>query len=241
MTCSFTTIKPSGEGSLGLHIKGSKPPVVNKLDPLSPAALKGVMAGCCIISINEQDVTQRTHDEVIKIVKQSVELKRAEGVSFKFGVGSIQNIHHYSFEAAEGAKNLYCVTEEAPFTFNVPAQVGSMWLLAFDPTYDLSPLTSQFLLAQSKYYRYVMDILQPILMECKEKKTKDTIQTYIKKLDNLYLEYTVLYQSLSNYHFRHWPSFRPYGIKVPAGPQLLRPVPVNCHLHKMVVLSLIHI
>lgn len=121
--CRYVTIKPDETGSLGVHIRGSRPAVVSKVDTNSPAARVGVISGSCIMSINEKDVTQLTHDEVIDVIRRPTKGRATDGLTFKLGVGNVQYMSQYSFESTEGPKDLYTTLEEAPLTFSLPAQV----------------------------------------------------------------------------------------------------------------------
>lgn len=119
VVCRYVTIKRDENGSFGVHIRGSKPAVVSKVDSNSPAARMGVISGSCIMSINDKDVTQLTHDEVIDVVRQP-----SKSLTFKLGVGNVQYTSQYSFESTEGTKDLYTTLQEAPLTFTLPAQVS---------------------------------------------------------------------------------------------------------------------
>ena len=76
------------------------------------------------MSINEKDVTQLGHDDVVDVVRQSAKSRVAEGLTFKLGVGGVQYMSQYSFESTEGPKDLYTSLDEAPLTFSLPSQVS---------------------------------------------------------------------------------------------------------------------
>ena len=75
------------------------------------------------MSINEKDVTQLTHEEVIDEVRRPTKCRATQGLTFKLGVGNVQYTSQYSFESTEGTKDLYTTLQEAPLTFTLPAQV----------------------------------------------------------------------------------------------------------------------
>ena len=123
VNCSYVTVKPNEAGSLGIHLKGHSPPVIGRVDPKTPAAVQGVVSGSALLHINETDVSAKSHEEVVEVVKKAVQAKEERGVTFKLGMDDIQHTHHYSMDTAGGSKEVYLSMEQAPLNFVTPAKV----------------------------------------------------------------------------------------------------------------------
>lgn len=209
----YVTVVPNEAGSMGIHVKGSNPPVIGKVDPKSPAAAQGVVSGCALLHVNECDVSTKNHEEVVEVVRREVVSSKDKGVTFKLGVSDTQHIHHYSMDTPEGSKDVYMTMEEAPLNFVTP---------------------TKFLQVQSSYYQYTVDLLKPVLSALKSSDVKACLSSYVEHLDALRVEYSKTASRLSTYHSTHWPAFKASSLQVT---DELRACPTNCHLHKMTVLA----
>ena len=64
-------IEKDDSSGYGIHIIDSRPAVITEVDEGSPGARAGVREGQIVISINNVNVLEHDHDDIIKLVQES--------------------------------------------------------------------------------------------------------------------------------------------------------------------------
>ena len=65
------TIEKDENSGYGIHIIDSRPAVITGVDEGSPGARAGVREGQIVISVNNVNVLEHDHDEIVKLVQES--------------------------------------------------------------------------------------------------------------------------------------------------------------------------
>ena len=65
------TIEKDENSGYGIHIIDSRPAVITGVDDGSPGAKAGVREGQIVISINNVNVLEHEHDDIVKLVQES--------------------------------------------------------------------------------------------------------------------------------------------------------------------------
>lgn len=64
-------IKRSGNESMGITLRGSKPTIINSVDPHSPADLSGLYENDVILAINDIDVEMKNHKYLVDFLQSA--------------------------------------------------------------------------------------------------------------------------------------------------------------------------
>jgi C-terminal processing protease CtpA/Prc len=62
-------IKRSPNESIGITLRGSRPAIINSIDPNSPADLCGLFENDVILAVNDIDVEYKTHCYLVEFLK----------------------------------------------------------------------------------------------------------------------------------------------------------------------------
>ena len=147
----YCTLVPTRAG-LGFHIKGSSPTIISGVDtgkpsescarvvmndwssvssPGSAAAQAGILPGCCILKVAEEEVLRASHDLVVSAIRKALAAsagqKGGRQVALKLSFGGLEQAISYRYEGSKDATvQVYERTQESPYIFQVPAQVSSV-------------------------------------------------------------------------------------------------------------------
>lgn len=62
---------PDSESRYGFVVSGQKPSIIKSIVRNSPASLAGLRSGDFLISVNGQNVYDKTHDEIVALISES--------------------------------------------------------------------------------------------------------------------------------------------------------------------------
>lgn len=122
--------------SLGLQLKGNQPVFINRVDKGtllyinitmlwctvgSVASGAGLTPGCCILKINDENVVQCCHDNVVSLIKDA---KGKDSVNVRIGVPFTEHLTRYQYESTnDSCMEVMRRTVESPYIYTVPAMV----------------------------------------------------------------------------------------------------------------------
>lgn len=100
------------------------------LCPLGSAAAEaGLLPGCCIFCVGEEDVMRASHDSVVAAVRgalsQTSQQEGGASVTLKVGFPSLEQVAIFKYDNNEDIPvNVVERTLESPYTFTLPAKVS---------------------------------------------------------------------------------------------------------------------
>ena len=95
----------------------------------SAAAEAGLLPGCCILRVGQEDVMRSSHDAVVVAVKGSLSKtshqEKGASVTLKLGFPSLEQVSIFRYDSSEDTPiNVVERALESPYTFSLPAQVS---------------------------------------------------------------------------------------------------------------------
>ncbi len=96
----------------------------------SAASEAGLIPGCCILKVGDDDVLKATHDTVVSAVRGSLSRSKEEQgkpcVRLKLSYPFLEQLSCYKYECADTTQvEVYERTVESPYTFSLPSQVNT--------------------------------------------------------------------------------------------------------------------
>lgn len=204
----YCTLVPTRAG-LGFHIKGSSPTIISGVDTGSAAAQAGILPGCCILKVAEEEVLRASHDLVVSAIRKALAAsagqKGGRQVALKLSFGGLEQAISYRYEGSKDATvQVYERTQESPYIFQVPAQFLG---LCADEAGQLCDHLSQ--------------------NNLKDKRVTD----YISQLRTMAASYKKVVAALL---VPRWPSYKPHGT---THTSVLEASPTNLHTSVLEVLA----
>ncbi len=93
------------------------------------ASQAGIIPGCCILKVGEEEVLNASHDVVVSAVRGSLSRSKVEqgksSVRLKLSFPFLEQLSLYKYECADTTLvEVFERTVESPYTFSLPAQVN---------------------------------------------------------------------------------------------------------------------
>lgn len=97
----------------------------------SSASQAGIIPGCCILKVGDDEVLKASHDAVVSAVKGSIARSKQEqgkpSVRLKLSYPFLEQLSSFKYECADTSLvEVIERTVESPYTFSVPSQVSSL-------------------------------------------------------------------------------------------------------------------
>ncbi|KAL5483897.1 hypothetical protein EMCRGX_G020316 [Ephydatia muelleri] len=127
----YVNLTPTETG-MGFQLRGSAPVVVSEVDKDSVTAQAGIVPGCCILKVGDEDVQHSTHELVVASIKKCLaESKQKQGVAkvpLKVGFGRLEQFTAYRYDSTDEIPiEVFEWTLESPYTFLVPALLMKLY------------------------------------------------------------------------------------------------------------------
>jgi hypothetical protein len=181
---AYEEVKLRSNGQkLGMQLKGTKPVIISSVEGGTEASRCGITPGRCIISINDEHILEKSHDQVIGLIRESKTTPN-ELMKLSLSISAINHMTRYQYESTEDA--MYEVVRrvmESPYVYQLPAQLFKLY--------------EEEAVARAKLLRA-------------QKLSNTQLQDYITELE---VQADVYHKTSTALNGPRYPSFRPYGIQ----------------------------